>query len=363
MRLIIAGGGSGGHFFPALAIMHEIVRRNRDIEYLYVGSDSGIERAKWTLPESNRRLLGVKGFRGKTVAEKLAASLLLAGSLYASYRIMRDFVPDAVLGVGGYASFPVVMAAVVLRIPSAIHEQNSVPGLANRILSRLVKRVFVSFETANRYLPAGKSVTTGLPIRFQPHRRQDPGQGTQVPRTILVIGGSQGAHQINSMVTASLRDLADLRDRIAFVHQTGTSDYAAVVDAYRSSGFNAQVRTFIDDMAPVFERADMAISRAGASTLFELAAYGIPSVLIPYPHAASDHQALNALEVSEAGGAVVLPVRTQEPGPLVKVLRELVSQEGRLQRMSAAATRWSKPGAAARIVDEMVALAAKERHA
>ncbi|MCL4558473.1 MAG: undecaprenyldiphospho-muramoylpentapeptide beta-N-acetylglucosaminyltransferase [Deltaproteobacteria bacterium] len=359
MRLIIAGGGSGGHFFPALAIMNEIIKRDKGVEYLYVGSDSGIESVKWPLPEGNRRLLCVKGFRHKTMAEKLAASFLLAGSLFASNRIIKDFAPDAVLGVGGYASFPVVMAAVMRRVPAAIHEQNSVPGLANRLLSRFVKKAFVSFETSTRYLPAGKSVNTGLPIRFRPHGHRDRMQGVPAARTILVLGGSRGAHQINGMVMASLKELSDIRGRVAFIHQTGADDYTPVTEAYREFGFDAQVHRFIDDMSAVFEKADIAISRAGASTLFELAAYGIPSILIPYPHAVSDHQTLNAREVSGAGGAVVLPVRTEEPGPLVGALRGLVSDASRLRTMSDAMVRWAKPDAGAAIVDEMMKLSLK----
>jgi UDP-N-acetylglucosamine--N-acetylmuramyl-(pentapeptide) pyrophosphoryl-undecaprenol N-acetylglucosamine transferase len=350
MRLIIAGGGSGGHFFPAQAIMSELLKRGT-IEYLYVGSDAGIESRKWTLPESNRRLLRVRGFRNKTLAEKLAALFLLADSMNESNRIIKDFMPDAFLGVGGYASFPVIMTAVLRRIPAAIHEQNSVPGLANRVLSRFVKKIFVSFETSNRYLPAGKSVHTGLPIRFKP-RKQDG--STSHTKTILVLGGSQGAHQINSMVMSSLETLKDIKESVSFIHQTGTDDYRQVMDAYESSGFNAQVFGFIDDMGPVFEKADIAVSRAGASTLFELAAYGIPSILIPYPFAASDHQTLNAMEVSMAGGAVVIPGQTQDPSLLVKLLQELTSDSSRLKDMSGAMMEWAKPGAAAVIVDEMI---------
>ncbi len=359
MRLIIAGGGSGGHFFPAQAIMNEIIIRDKSIEYLYVGSDTGIESRKWTLPESNRRLLSVKGFRNKTVAEKLAALLLLADSINESNRIIKDFVPDAVLGVGGYASFPVVMAAVLHRIPAAIHEQNSVPGLANRFLSRFVKEVFVSFETSKKYLPADKSLNTGLPIRFKLQKQKDHTPGMSGIKTILVLGGSQGAHQINSMVIASLKSLTDRRDKIAFIHQTGADDYQFVADAYKTSGFPAHVYKFIDDMQPVFEKADLAVSRAGASTLFELAAYGIPSILIPYPFAASDHQTLNALEVSKAGGAAVLPASTREPSLLIKLFHELLSDESRLKDMSGAMSRWAKPDAGEVIVQEMIRLSSQ----
>ena len=353
MRLIIAGGGSGGHFFPAMAVMNEIMKKNKNVEYLYIGSDSGIESRKWTLPEANRRLLAVRGFRNKKTAEKLLSLVLLLDAVKESAGILGDFMPDAVLGVGGYASFPVVMTAVFMRIPSAIHEQNSVPGLANRVLSRFVKKVFMSFETSRRYFPADKVVLTGLPIRYALHRQRD--YASPVKR-ILVLGGSQGAHQINEMMVSGLASLADIKHSVAFIHQTGPADFRSVRDAYDRYGFHAEVYDFIDDMAQVFDRADIAVSRAGASTLFELAAYGIPSILIPYPSAASDHQTLNAAELADGKGAFVIPAATKEPEMLVKLLHELSADNGRLKDMSGAMIKWAKPDAARSIVDEMTRL-------
>lgn len=356
MRIIIAGGGSGGHFFPALAVMHEIIGRDKDMEYLYVGSDSGIESRKWTLPEKNRRLLAVRGFTNKSATRKAASLFLLIGSLRAAAGIIREFKPDAVLGVGGYASFPAVMAAVLMRVPAAIHEQNSVPGLANKVLSRFVGKVFLSFAASKKYFPAGKTLLTGLPIRYTPAGRN--GRRPAV-KTVLVLGGSQGARQVNDMVMNGLASLSDIKDRVVFIHQTGPSDYRSVREAYDRHGFHAEVHEFIDDMAPVFGKADLAVSRAGASTLFELAAYGIPSILIPYPSAASDHQTLNARDLSDSGGALVIPAARTEPDMLARLLRELSTDDNRLTEMSAAMTRWAKPSAAASIVDGMIALAGK----
>ncbi len=355
-RMIIAGGGSGGHFFPALAIMNEIIRRKGDITYMYVGSDSGIESRKWTLPAANRRLLAVRGFRNKTASQKLSSAFLLADSMSESKRIIKDFMPDAVLGVGGYASFPIVMTAVMMRIPAAIHEQNSVPGLANRVLSRFVKKIFISFETSKKYLPYGKTQLTGLPIRYTARERRASGSTV---KTILVLGGSQGAHQINEMMVQGLDSLTGIKDRVRFIHQTGTADHAYVGDAYERHGFKADVFDFIDDMAAVFGKADIAVSRAGASTLFELAAYGVPSILIPYPSAASDHQTLNAQEVSLHGGAVLIPAATKGPDLLVRHIQGLIEDEDRMKNMSGAMVKWAKPDAASVIVDEMIRLAGK----
>ncbi len=358
MRLIIAGGGSGGHFFPAQAVMDEIIKRKEGIVYMYVGSDSGIESRKWTLPPGNRRLLSVKGFKNKTAGEKLSSAFLLLESMVESKKIIREFMPDAVLGVGGYASFPIVMTAILMRIPAAIHEQNSVPGLANKILARFVKEIFISFETSQKYLPAGKTRLTGLPVRYAMQKQKSHAAAI---KTILILGGSQGAHQINEMMVQGLDGLMDIRDRVRFIHQTGTADRGSVRSAYDRFGFKADVFDFIDDMASVFGQADIAVSRAGASTLFELAAYGIPSILIPYPSAASDHQTLNAREVLFHGGAVTIPAATTEPGLLVKHIHDLIADEGRMEDMSAAMMKWAKPGAASDIVDAMVTLAGKAK--
>jgi UDP-N-acetylglucosamine--N-acetylmuramyl-(pentapeptide) pyrophosphoryl-undecaprenol N-acetylglucosamine transferase len=357
-RLIIAGGGSGGHFFPAQAIMDEIIRRRKDIEYMYVGSDSGIESRKWTLPAGNRRLLTVKGFKNKTAGEKMSSAFLLVGSMVESRNIIKDFMPDAVLGVGGYASFPIVMAAIMMRIPSAIHEQNSVPGLANKLLSRFVKKIFISFEMSRKYFPSGNTRMTGLPIRYVMRKQKTYAAAV---RTILILGGSQGAHQINEMMVKGLDGLVDIKDRVRFIHQTGAADRTYVKSAYDKYGFKADVFDFIDDMAPVFEKADIAVSRAGASTLFELAAYGVPSILIPYPSAASDHQTLNAQEISSHGGAVVIPAAATEPNLLVEDIQELISDEGRIEKMSEAMMKWAKPYAASNIVDEMITLSRKAK--
>ncbi len=356
MRLIVAGGGSGGHFFPALAIMNEMIQRNEGIEYMYVGSDAGIESRKWTLPERNRRLLTVQGFRNKTVSQKLFSAVLLARALHEAGSIIREFAPDAVLGVGGYASFPILMSAVIRRIPSAVHEQNSVPGLANKVLARFVDRVFITFGTSADYLPGGKTRLTGLPIRYTAVRHKTFDSRV---RTILVLGGSQGAHQVNDMMVRGLDNLMDMRDRVRFIHQTGATDLAVVREAYGRRGFTADVVGFIDDMARVFDTADIAVSRAGASTLSELAVFGVPSILLPYPSAAADHQTLNANEIAAGGGAVVLPAATQDPGLLVSHIRTLADDPVRLQHMSGAMTAGAKPGAAAAIVDELKILAGK----
>ncbi|MGB9734864.1 MAG: undecaprenyldiphospho-muramoylpentapeptide beta-N-acetylglucosaminyltransferase [bacterium] len=354
MRLIIAGGGSGGHFFPAIAIINEILKRNKGIEYMYVGSETGIEAKKWTLPVEHRRLLDVRGFKNKTFREQVNAIILLFNAMTESRNIINEFKPDIVLGVGGYASFPIVMTAAMMHIPCAIHEQNSVPGLANKLLSRFVKKVFISFEASMKYLPQNKVILTGLPIRYTPMKSKKLYSGT---KTVLILGGSQGAHQINKMMIDALKDMQDLKDKIKLIHQTGASEKADVEQAYKRYGFNAQVFDFIDDMEGVFEKADLCVSRAGASTLFELAAYGIPSILIPYPSATSDHQAINANEVARYGGAIIIPAMTREPDLLIKILHELINDTNRLERMSEAMLKWAKPNASARIVDELSALA------
>ncbi len=353
MKLIIAGGGSGGHFFPAMSVVQEIIRRDVGMEYLYVGTEDGIESRKWNLPEKNRILLNVRGFKNKGMVDKMAAISLLAGSIKKSYGIINSFKPQAVLGVGGYASFPLVITAAIMGIPTAVHEQNSIPGLANKILARFSKSIFISFGVSKNYFPPNKVVLTGLPVRFSSTPSKKSNSGI---KTILILGGSQGAAQINKMMVSSLQGLKDKKDTILFIHQTGTADYKAVKDAYKAYGFNAQVYDFIDDMSSAFLQADIAISRAGASTLFELALFGIPCILIPYPHAASDHQSINAAEVANAGGAILISKDTDGVPMVVDAVHLLLSDQNRLIAMSESMRRWSKPDASKDIVDGLMRL-------
>jgi len=246
--------------------------------------------------------IDVEGIKGRGLKRGMMTILRLPYGFYQSLSLIRGFSPHLVLGVGGYSSGPVCLAAKILGIPTAIHEQNSFPGLTNRLLSRAVDRVFVSFEESAAYLHGGAIQVTGNPIReelLEGEKERDRDAG---PFTVLVTGGSQGAGAVNRVFVAALEILKGKGKEIAVIHQTGESDYARVSEEYRRHGLQGEVTPFIQDMSGTYRRADIVVCRAGASTVSELAAMGKPSILIPYPYAANSHQETNARILARAGG-------------------------------------------------------------
>ncbi|HEY6098893.1 MAG TPA: undecaprenyldiphospho-muramoylpentapeptide beta-N-acetylglucosaminyltransferase, partial [Anaeromyxobacter sp.] len=346
MRLLVAGGGTGGHVFPGVALAEEVVTRHPANDVVFVGTARGLEAT--VVPQAGFpiELIDVKGLKGKGLLDTLRNLLLLPLAFVQSVRILRRWRPDVVVGVGGYASGPVVLVAWLLRIPTAVQEQNAVAGFTNRVLGRFVRAAFTAFPEAASHFPRRKVYQLGNPIRrtlmenfMRPEVKHDR------PR-LLVFGGSQGAHALNMRVIEALPHLADLRDRLRITHQTGARDREYVEKGYRAVGFEPDVREFITDMSAAYAEADLVVCRAGATTLAELTVCKKPSLLVPFPAAADNHQVRNALSLVDAGAAVMIEERDLTGEVLAHEIRAILGSPERRDRMARAAGRLGSPQAA-----------------
>jgi UDP-N-acetylglucosamine--N-acetylmuramyl-(pentapeptide) pyrophosphoryl-undecaprenol N-acetylglucosamine transferase len=353
MKVIIAGGGTGGHIFPAISIAEEISKRDRLNEILFVGTKKGLENELLSKRGYKIEHISAQGIKGSGLKKGITALFAAFKGLLDSVRIIRGFGPDVVLGVGGYVSGPMVLAASLRGIPTAICEQNSYPGITNRILGKFVNKVFATFDESFMFFPRRKTVITGNPVRADilSSRRIKEEPGTI---TILVFGGSQGAHKLNRSVPEALAKLE--RSDISVIHQTGERDYGLVKDAYERNHIQAQALRFIDDMAGAYGEADFVIGRAGAGTIAEITALGKPSLLIPYPHATNNHQLENARVLERAGAAAVIEDNDADPENLFRALTNLL-QIDKLNVMASKAHDLGRPDAASAIVDEISRLA------
>jgi UDP-N-acetylglucosamine--N-acetylmuramyl-(pentapeptide) pyrophosphoryl-undecaprenol N-acetylglucosamine transferase len=356
VNVIIAGGGTGGHLFPGIAIAEEFLRRNRGDRILFVGTNKGIEKRILGDLGFSLQTIDVEGIKGRGWMKSLAAVLRIPGSLIQSFRIIGRFSPELVIGVGGYASGPVVFAARLLGIRTAIAEQNALPGLTNRILGKMVDRIFVSFAQTGRCFSAAKVMVSGNPIRqgFAAEMRQPKRQN--LPFTLLVFGGSQGAHAINRTMLEALDDLGPLRDRLRILHQTGSKDRDAVADAYQAKGVTAEVLPFIMDMAAAYQTADLLVCRAGATSIAEITAAGKAAVLIPFPAAVEDHQTKNAEVLVQAGAAEMIPEKELTGARLAATIRRYYESPQCLREMGVRSAGLGNVRAAADIVDACLAL-------
>ena len=349
--LLIAGGGTGGHIYPAIAIAQEFVGRNRARRVIFVGTRRGLETTIVPKAGFPLELIDVGGLKGKGAGELLKNLVRLPLGFAQAVRLIGKHRPSAVLGVGGYSSGPVLLAARLRGAPTAIHEQNAFPGLANRLLARFVKAVAVAFADAAPRLKRKDAVVTGNPIRkefFEAPRRTASGER----RTLLVFGGSQGSHVINETIAGALLFLARLRGRLAIVHQTGPKELESVQVAYRTSAFpDTRVVPYLDPMANEIAAADLVVSRAGAMTIGELAAVGRAAILIPFAAATNNHQELNARVMERTGGALVITEKELTPERLALAISEIVNDPDRATRMGEAARSLAAPDATRKIVD------------
>jgi UDP-N-acetylglucosamine--N-acetylmuramyl-(pentapeptide) pyrophosphoryl-undecaprenol N-acetylglucosamine transferase len=353
MRVIFAGGGTGGHLFPGLAVAREFQRRDPGTEILFVGTEQGIEFR--VLPKAGFKLetLTVKGLKGRGARGLLDALYGVPASVLRSLTIIKKFRPDCVIGLGGYASGPFLLAGKLMGMRCVIMEQNLRPGFTNKILSRLVDRVFTSYGRSAEYFPRARVVETGNPVRWQ----KLPEVQRRDKFLLLVFGGSAGARRINFAVVDALKQLTNLQSDLFVVHQTGQLDYAAIKEAYTALAFEAEVTPFIDNMDEAYARADLVLCRAGATTVAELTAFGKAAILVPYPYAIYDHQRGNAQALQERGAAEMILDQALTGQVLAEKIRDLLSDRGRIERMASAARTMGRPQAAARIVDECYALA------
>jgi UDP-N-acetylglucosamine--N-acetylmuramyl-(pentapeptide) pyrophosphoryl-undecaprenol N-acetylglucosamine transferase len=385
-RLMIAGGGTGGHLFPGVALAEELRAREPDAAIQFVGTARGIEAR--VLPQLgwDLALIEVSGLKTVGALGALRGVGRLPKALVQARRVVKAFAPDAVIGVGGYASGPVVLMARLAGIPTAICEQNSIPGLTNKILGRLVRRVFVSFEATQRFFAPKKTLVSGNPVRRalldkllapaavsvasspETSAAASPtetstgsassyaalagptGDGRIAPVHVLVSGGSLGAVAVNELAADALIALA-ADQPLAIVHQTGDKGLAATKARYAAAGVAADCQPFIADMAAAYQRADLIIGRAGATTVAELAITGKPAVFIPYPFAADNHQELNARAMADAGAALMFRQADLTAAKLSDALRPLLLDPTRRAAMAAQMKALARPAAAATVID------------
>lgn len=352
MRVMLAGGGTGGHLFPGLAVAREFQKRDAKTAIVFVGTAQGIEFR--VIPKEGFKLetLTVKGMKGRGLRGLLDALFGVPASVLRSLKLIAQFRPDCIIGLGGYASGPLLLAAKIKRVRCAIMEQNLRPGFTNRHLARWVDRVFTTYRDSAKSLPGANVVEAGNPVRWQ----KLPEVKRRAKFSLFVFGGSGGARRINFAVADALEKLTDLKDRIFVHHQTGQADYPAIKAKYEKLPFEAEVTPFIDKMDEAFAQADLVVCRSGASTVAELTVFGKAAILVPFPYAIYDHQRGNAEALQQQGAAEMILDQELSAERLAERVRFYFADRARLEKMAAAAKRLGRPDAAARIVDECYAL-------
>lgn len=358
-RLLVAGGGTGGHLFPGIAVVEELRRRFPELDVLFVGTQRGIEAR--VLPERNERFiaLDVRPLMGKSGMELARSVSVLPKSALAALACVRAFQPELALGLGGYAAGPILLAAAAQRVPTALLEQNARVGLTNRVLAKTVGRAYLTFDETLPSFGSQRGRVLGNPVRRAfvqaAHRALHDPIGVEArARTVLVLGGSQGARSLNMHVPPALARAGVRQLGVRVVHQTGAAMVAEVSERYAALGIEASVVPFIDDVAAAYLDAALVVARAGATTLAELCAVGRASVLVPYPHAAEDHQMTNARALERAGAAIALGEADLSEVALADHVKTLLTHPERRRAMADAARRRGRPDAAAAIVDDLL---------
>jgi UDP-N-acetylglucosamine--N-acetylmuramyl-(pentapeptide) pyrophosphoryl-undecaprenol N-acetylglucosamine transferase len=354
MRAILAGGGTGGHVIPALAIAQEL-RARYSAAIKFIGTARGLENKLVPAAGFELVLIEVGALKSVSWTTRLSTLWKLPGAVLRSRRIIREFRPDVVIGVGGYASGPAVLAAEMAGVPTLLFEPNRVPGFANRVVARWASAAAVQFEETRHRFPHAQ--VTGTPVRKEFFDIAPRPAGA--PATLLVFGGSQGAAALNRVMMESAAALKQAG--VSVIHQTGERDYNQVQAAYQQSGFSAEVTAFIDRMPQAFARADLLLCRSGASTVAEVAAAGKPAIFVPFPRASDDHQRRNAEALVEAGAAVLVPETELTSARLTSTVGELLADKQRLGRMAVAARGLAHPNAAEDIAGMAARLAASEK--
>ncbi len=358
ISVIIAGGGTGGHIFPGIAIAQEFRRRNPQTKILFVGTARGLETRVVPREGFDLEMIEVAALKRVGVLKRIKSLLMLPKSFLAVRSLIQQVKPDVVIGVGGYVSGPVVLIASLMGIPSMVAEQNALPGFTNRVLARFVDAAALTFDEARKYF-GDKAEMTGNPVRseFFDVQPKEPGEVIH----LFITGGSQGARAINLAVIDALPLLIEEKETLSITHQTGEHDYDKVRAAYLEIGWKADVKPFIEDMIGELAKADLVISRAGATTVAELAAAGKPALMIPFPFAADDHQRKNAEAVERAGAGRMILQAELTPERLTQELLWLARDPQQLARMAAASKELGHPDAAAKVVDLAEAIIEKSK--
>ncbi|MBI5344633.1 MAG: undecaprenyldiphospho-muramoylpentapeptide beta-N-acetylglucosaminyltransferase [Deltaproteobacteria bacterium] len=357
MKLIMAGGGTGGHLFPALALAEEFRARDAGIGITFIGAKGGIEEKAVPKRGYPLMLLNIEGIKRVRGLRRAAAVWKAFISTIRAFWILRSLRPEGVIGSGSYSSAPVVIAAWLLGIKTAILEQNALPGLTNKALGRLADRVYVSFAEARGYFPARRTVLAGNPVRKEILRRRAEKTFRRGERfTILVFGGSQGATALNAAFLDAAEYLSDIWPGLRVIHQTGEEGFLAARASYGRKELKAEVFKFIDDMADMYLAADLCVCRAGATSIAEITATGIPSILIPYPFAADNHQEVNARSLENAGASVMIRQERLTGRSLADAIRRLYEKPQELKTMSGKARALGRREAASVIAEDFLRL-------
>ncbi|WP_310600989.1 undecaprenyldiphospho-muramoylpentapeptide beta-N-acetylglucosaminyltransferase [Desulfobulbus sp.] len=358
MRLIVAGGGTGGHLFPGIAVATAVRERLPESQVLFIGTSRLLDQQALAGLGFELAALECGGVKGLAWATRLRSLALMPKAVVAALRMLRRFQPDLVFGVGGYVTGPVLLAAKLLRIPIAIHEQNSVPGMANRLAGKLADLVLISLPCTPPF-PAHKTMQTGNPLRREILAAASREKEAAAVPTVLVLGGSQGAHRVNVLMMAAVERLQAQQIPFRLIHQTGEADREQVANCYAQLGIEAEVSAFIRDMAGIYGQADLAVSRAGATTCAELAAMGLPALLIPYPFAADDHQVTNGEYYVKGGGCRLLRESGLTGEILAGAISEYLQNRAELHTMAADMKAMAMPDATEQIVDACIRLIAR----
>jgi UDP-N-acetylglucosamine--N-acetylmuramyl-(pentapeptide) pyrophosphoryl-undecaprenol N-acetylglucosamine transferase len=348
MKVIIGGGGTGGHLFPGIAVAREIQRRYPGSTILFVGAERGIETKIVPKEGFELRTLPVGGIKGLGIVRQIRNLMGMVSGVFRARAILREFKPEVVIGVGGYASFPMLTAATLAGYPRLIMEQNAIPGLANRVLGKWVDFAAVTDARTQSFF-GNRAVVTGNPVR--PEFKSISPKTHVPPYTVLVFGGSQGAQSINRAVMDGLDSLADWKGRLRFVHQTGERQIDEVQRAYAGKGYQADVRAFFNNFHEQYAAADLIVSRSGATTVAEIKAAGRAAILIPFPLATDDHQMKNARSMAEENAAVLISNADLNGKRLADAVRELLGNPTRLQQIEENARRIAILDAEQRIVN------------
>lgn len=350
LSIVIAGGGTGGHIFPGIAIAQEFKRRNAETEILFVGTARGLETKIVPREGFKLELIAVSALKRVGLVQRIKSLLLLPKSFLAVRALIQRIKPDVVIGVGGYASGPVVLIAALMGVPTLVAEQNALPGFTNRVLARFVHAAAVTFEEAKRFF-GEKAEITGNPVRAEFFEVSPKPPAEDGVIHLFITGGSQGARAVNLAMIDALPLLAAEKSKLSITHQTGEHDYDKVRANYLENGWRVEVKPFIENMIAEFAKADLVITRAGATTVAELAAAGKPALMIPFPFAADDHQRKNAEAVERAGAGRMILQAELTPERLAQELLWLVNDPQQLARMAEASKKLGHPHAAANVVD------------
>jgi UDP-N-acetylglucosamine--N-acetylmuramyl-(pentapeptide) pyrophosphoryl-undecaprenol N-acetylglucosamine transferase len=359
IKLLITGGGTGGHLFPGIALAQAIEQVYAGSEVLFVGTERIVDKKALANLGFIIKTIRCQGLKGKSFTEILTALFQLPVALFDALKIIRQFKPDLVFGVGGYVTGPVILAARLLGVTTCIHEQNTIPGLANKMLGRIANRVFVSLPGSEEYFPADKTILSGNPVRSSllTKAKELKQHDTTEQLTILVLGGSQGARRLNSLVLeAAKQRLTHLQPLPKIIHQTGELDEKQAAETYAKLGINARVQAFISDMAEVYAQADLIVSRAGATTLAEIMVFSKPAILVPFPYAADNHQEKNGSILVEGGGGVMFKQSELTGEILGNEICILLKDNEMLNKMAVKSGQLAKPEATETIVNSCLEL-------